>query len=186
MNYQQRSKAGALIITLLVLTLATTRAVDSLTADTAGQATHIDLTADQTSDTLTLNLTFINGDAEGRGRQLVLVNHAPFPVEVSQAFGAEAGEWYDLVVTNGTHVTGDGVVIARNIYPNDTGSCGDPDEPPCEYTLQLELTLHLVSGGGLAPQGDYALSFQLIDNENPITIDFSDFFKGLEYGADAQ
>lgn len=179
-SHQRQNRLRTLITTLLALTLATTHAGDSLTTDTAPQTMHIDLAADQTSDTVTLTLNFINGDTEGRGRQLVLINNAPFPVEVTLASGMEAGEWYDLIVTNGTYITGDGVVIARNIYPNDVGYCNEPGGPPCEYSLQLELKLHLMSGGGLAPQGNYALSFQLIDNENPITIDFSDFFEGLE------
>lgn len=142
----------------------------------------IDFTATEHEELIRVELNIINSDEEGDGRQLRVFSNAPFPIRLESISAGEDG-WYELAANPDAEVGPQGLVLARNIFPNPTASCGAVDEPPCKYTLTLEFTLAVLGDGMLARSGEYELKFILSYNETPITIDFTEFFESLEVEA---
>lgn len=147
----------------------------------------IDIESETLSDMLTLTVKFGNDGetSDGRPLALVLASHTPFPVWVTSVETYDndlvAVPWYSVAEAAGTLLTPEGVVLAWNILPNSDDCGGDPaSQPPCEYTLEVELEIGLALDGVLAPQGLHALSLQLVEDVSPIELDFTDFFCGIE------
>lgn len=175
----------ALTVACLLLATANSYAQDLLQFGAGGdteRVVEIDFTAMTHDQRIKVVLSIINADSDGNGRQLVAFSNAPFPIRIEHIDGYEP-DWYEFVATPGSEVGLDGLVLAHNIFPNPSGACEGEDLPPCEYTLTVEFTLGVLGEGVLARAGAYEITFMLTENENPITIDFTEFFKSLEVEA---
>lgn len=139
----------------------------------------IDFNVAPQPESIQVELNFVNSDEGGYGRQLMAISNAPFPIHLVTITQGE-DDWYELVENNSSEIGPEGMVLARNIFPNPAEACGDPDMPPCEYSITVELSMSVLGNGVLARAGEYDLKFVLTYNENPITIDFTEFFQSLE------
>lgn len=133
--------------------------------------------------TLTLDIT---PDFE-ETRRLDLLTDAKFPIYVlglELAFVAEDTYFDEVDLGAGALVPPGGLTLLRNIEPYPYGNT-----PRIQVIVTLEAVLYCVDSasapcsrhdaGVLAPAGGFDVWFALRENENPITLDFDDFFQHI-------
>lgn len=123
---------------------------------------------------VTVVLVFANRGDDGRGRRIDVRTTASFPVRVVaiENWGEGSGPEVDFEVVEeafGALVDHDGITLVRNIVQQD-------DLDLDEFWVEVTLAFEALGDGVLAAEGSYSVTFEMLENENPIEFDFSSFF----------